>query len=79
MIIPKTRVKDLNFLDVQFLFDKGNMFYTPLSFRCVWLSSGLSREFVLVLLLTLSKIGFVVLWKKRGNSIIPMLIHSRLI
>ena len=72
--MPKTRVKELNFLDVQFLSDKGNMFCTPLSFRCVLLS--LLLEFVLVLMLTLFKIGFVVLLKKRENSIIRMLNHS---
>ena len=72
--MPKTRVKELNFLDVQFLSDKGNKFCTPLSFRCVLLS--LLREFVLVLMLTLFKIGFVVLLKKRENSIIRMFNHS---
>ena len=72
--MPKTRVKELNFLDVQFLSDKGNKFCTPLFFRCVLLS--LLREFVLVLMLTLFKIGFVVLLKKRENSIIRMLNHS---
>lgn len=75
--MPKTRLKELNFLDVQFLFDKGNMFYTPLSLYCVWLS--LSREFVLVLMLTLFKIGFVVLLKKTGKSVIRMVILSRFI
>lgn len=75
--MPKTRVKELNFLDVQFLSDKGNMFRTPLSFRCVLLS--LLQEFVLVLMLTLFKIGFVVLLKKREKSIIRMLNHSRFI
>ena len=72
--MPKTRVKELNFLNVQFLSGKGNMFCTPLSLRCVLLS--LLREFVLVLMLTLFKIGFVVLLKKRENSIIRMLNHS---
>lgn len=75
--MPKTRVKELNFLDVQFLSDKGNKFCTPLSLRCVLLS--LLREFVLVLMLTLFKIGFIVLLKKRGKSIILMLNHSRFI
>lgn len=72
--MPKTRVKELNFLDVQFLSDKGNMFCPPLSLRCVLLS--LLREFVLVLMLTLFKIGFAVLLKKREKSIIRMLNHS---
>lgn len=75
--MPKTRVKELNFLNVQFLSGKGNMFCTPLSLRCVLLS--LLREFVLVLMLTLFKIGFIVLLKKREKSIILMLNHSRFI
>ena len=75
--MPKTRVKELNFLNVQFLSGKGNMFCTPLSLRCGLLS--LLREFVLVLMLTLFKIGFIVLLKKREKSIILMLNHSRFI